>query len=218
MVYSTSRCPKCGKVIKRQTNPVHEVGSPFERRIYCGNLYLNSYKEEWITKSPIKRVFFFLQIYVWARAFLMPMLLVGLPLVALDGDVSLLKVLWPVMSVAWLVIGYFVHKKVNREDIEASLSRTENAEYIELLKKAGYKIYPVNNSTTAYHKKYMICVFDSETKNLRKETREIDTIKFPPLKYAVNDTYYAIETTRDGKKVRIYYEKNNWDKQIENCL
>ena len=64
----------------------------------------------------------------------------------------------------------------------------------------------------------MICIFDSETKNLRKETREIDTIKFPPLKYAVNDTYYAIETTRDGKKVRIYYEKNNWDKQIENSL
>lgn len=54
MVYSTSRCPKCGQIIRRQTNPVHKIGSPFERCRYCGSIYLNSYKEEWITKSPVK--------------------------------------------------------------------------------------------------------------------------------------------------------------------
>ena len=66
--------------------------------------------------------------------------------------------------------------------------------------------------------KYEVCIFDSQNKTLRKETREIDIIKFPPLKYSNNDTYYAIEKIKDDKKVRIYYEKNNWDKQIENCL
>lgn len=67
-------------------------------------------------------------------------------------------------------------------------------------------------------KNYMVCIFDIETKILRKETREIDTIKFPPLKYAVNDTYYAIETIREDKKVRIYCEKKLWDKKIESAL
>ena len=66
--------------------------------------------------------------------------------------------------------------------------------------------------------KYEVCIFDAENKTLKKETREVDTIKFPPLKYAFNDTYYAVEKIRDGKKVRIYYEKSNWDKQIENNL
>ncbi len=68
------------------------------------------------------------------------------------------------------------------------------------------------------HEKYEVCIFDAENKNLRKETREIDAVKFPVSKYAFNDTYYAIEKIRDGKKVRIYYEKNDWDKQIENSL
>ena len=68
------------------------------------------------------------------------------------------------------------------------------------------------------YEKYDVRIFDAENKNLRKETREIDTVKFPLSKYAFNDTYYAIEKIKDGKKVRIYYEKSNWDKQIENNL
>ena len=144
MVYSTSRCPKCGQVIKRQTNPVHEIGSPFERCRYCGSIYLNSYKEEWITKSPIKRFFFFLQSYVWARAFLMPVLLMVIPMVlGVDIDVDILKILWPIGSVAWLIAGYFVHKKTNQSDIEASIARTQDPSYVELLVKAGYKIYNI---------------------------------------------------------------------------
>ena len=88
MIYSTSKCPSCGKIIRRQTNPVHKIGNPFEHCRHCGNIYINSYKEEWITKSPIKRFFFFLQIYVWARAFLMPLLLIGIPTVIFDSNVS----------------------------------------------------------------------------------------------------------------------------------
>ncbi len=64
-------------------------------------------------------------------------------------------------------------------------------------------------------KNYAICIFDTTTHTLRKENKDIDIRKFPPSKYVDNDTYYAIETFRDGKKVRIYYTKVNWDKQIE---
>jgi len=53
---------------------------------------------------------------------------------------------------------------------------------------------------------------------LRKETKDIDIIKFPPEKFSFDNTYYAVETMRDGKKIRTYYTKERWDKQIENSL
>lgn len=156
MVYSTSRCPSCGKVIRRQTNPVHEVGDPFERCQWCGTIYRNSYKEEWITKSPLKRFFFFLQAGVWARAFIVPILLLIIPMSAFDMSAEAVWVIWPVLGIAWLVMGYFVHKKSERDDILKSVERTKDPEYIKILKKAGYTIYPIeaeylspNNQYTA---------------------------------------------------------------------
>ena len=64
-------------------------------------------------------------------------------------------------------------------------------------------------------KSYVVCIFDATTHTLRKEKKAVDIAKFPPSKFADNDTYYAVETFRDGKKVRIYYTKDNWNKQIE---
>ncbi len=65
------------------------------------------------------------------------------------------------------------------------------------------------------NKNYNVCIFDTTTHTLRKEKKVVDITKFPPSKFADNDTYYAIETFRDGKKVRIYHTKDNWNKQIE---
>lgn len=73
----------------------------------------------------------------------------------------------------------------------------------------------VNVDNGNENKIYSICIFDTEAHTLRKENKNIDITKFPPSKFADNNTYYAIETFRDGKKVRIYYTKDNWDKQIE---
>lgn len=143
MIYSTSRCPSCGQVIRRQTNPVKEIGIPFERCRYCGTTYRNSYKEEWITKSPISRFFFFLQAGVWARAFMLPMLILSIPIAAFGWDADIVFAVWPFLSLAWLIGGYFVHKKVEQEDIAASLERTKDPKYVNLLKQAGYSIYPV---------------------------------------------------------------------------
>lgn len=74
--------------------------------------------------------------------------------------------------------------------------------------KCGAKIEQIS-------KNYDVCIFDASTHTLRKEKKDIDIAKFPPSKFADNDTYYAIETFRDGKKVRIYHTKDNWNKQIE---
>lgn len=74
--------------------------------------------------------------------------------------------------------------------------------------KCGIKVEESN-------KNYDVCIFDIASHTLRKEMKEIDIIKFPPSKFADNNTYYAIETIRDGKKARIYYTKDNWNKQVE---
>lgn len=142
MVYSTSRCPSCGQVIRRQTNPVKEIGIPFERCRYCGTTYRNSYKEEWITKSPIRRFFFFLQVGVWARAIMLPTLILFILIAAFDWYTAIVFVIWPFLSLAWLIGGYFVHRKAEQEDIAASLERTKDPQYVNLLRQAGYSIYP----------------------------------------------------------------------------
>lgn len=139
MTRVTSKCPHCGWVIRRQTNPVHKIGCPLERCKYCGRRYINSYVEEWITKSPIKRFFFFLQSFVWARAFFVPVFIIGI--LGFEPDIA--RILWPIFSVAWLIVGYFVHKNANKEAIEESLERTEDPEYVAILQELGFKIYPI---------------------------------------------------------------------------
>ncbi len=149
MVYSTSKCPSCGQVIRRQTNPVKEIGIPFERCRHCGTTYLNSYKEEWITKSPFSRFFFFLQAGVWARAFILPMLILTIPIAAFNWDTDTIFAVWPFLSLLWLIGGYFVHKKAEQKDIAESLERTKDLKYVNLLKQAGYSIYPIKDIVPA---------------------------------------------------------------------
>lgn len=146
MYISTSNCPSCGQLIRKQTNPAKEIGMPFERCRYCGKTYINSYKEEWITKSPVRRFFFFLQIYVWARAFMVPMLILSIPIIAFDWDSDIVFAVWPFLSLAWLIGGYFIHKKAEQDDIVASIERTRDPKYVKVLKRYGYSIYPIRNN------------------------------------------------------------------------
>lgn len=150
MVYSTLRCPNCGQVIRKQTNPVKKIDVPFERCYFCGTTYRNSYKEEWITKSPVKRFLFFLQAGVWARAFAIPAILLAIPMLAFDIDTLIVCTLWLILSSVWLIAGYFIHKNAAQYDISLSLDRTKDPEYINVLKQSGYKIYPIGdiNSTS----------------------------------------------------------------------
>jgi len=139
MVYSTSRCPHCNNIVGKQTNPVNEIANPFEQCPYCGLIYRNTYKEEWITKSPLKRFLFFIGNGCLARAFIIPMVLVVIPIFGL--------VLYLIGFISWLVAGYFIHKSSNESQIKESLQRTQDENYLEILKKAGYKIYPVKDYT-----------------------------------------------------------------------
>ena len=62
---------------------------------------------------------------------------------------------------------------------------------------------------------FEVVTFDEKEEKLRKETREIDTIKFSPEKFADNGTYYAIVTVKEGKRLRTYCTKDELKKQIE---
>ncbi|MBQ8546840.1 MAG: zinc ribbon domain-containing protein [Clostridia bacterium] len=146
MIYSVSKCPNCRKIVKNERNPVCEIGVPFETCPFCGTIYLNRYKEEWITKSPIKRFLFFIQAPVWARAFLIP-LLAQIPLIIIFENIfnpTIFFIIWYILFVSWLTLGYFLHKNANKEKIYLSILRTKNSEYLKLLKLAGYKIYSVD--------------------------------------------------------------------------
>jgi len=94
------------------------------------------------------------------------------------------------------------------------LIKTEDNKTVELNKKFP-SAESIEKKVEEATKNYAICIFDATTHTLRKENKNIDVTKFPPSKFADNDTYYAIETFRDEKKVRVYYTKENWDKQIE---
>ena len=154
MVYSTSRCPHCNNVVRKQQNPVKEIGNPFEKCPYCDQIYTNSYKEEWITKSPLKRFLFFIGNGCILRAFVIPAGLIGL-LCSITAAINpgLLAGFYLISSISWLVAGYFIHKDLNKNKIKESLARTQDKNYLELLKNSGYKIYPIRSCSKRKCKK-----------------------------------------------------------------
>ena len=147
MIYRTSYCPHCKKIIKEDTNPSKQLGIPFDSCTFCGKTYIKSDTEEWITKSPLKRHLYFLQYGTWARAFILPMLFFSilLSLIDMEMDPFLFWIIWQCISIAYIIVAYFFYKKRFTEDIELSLQRTTDKDYLDLLKQAGYKIYPVDN-------------------------------------------------------------------------
>lgn len=145
MVYCTYRCPHCNNIVGKQTNPVDKIGNPFDLCPYCGQVYKSSNKEEWLTKSPFKRLWFFIGRGCFARAIVIPFFLVfGLGL-SVGINSSLLQYIYFFSFISYLVAGYFVHKNLNELNIKESLERTQDKSYLDLLKRSGYKIYPIKD-------------------------------------------------------------------------
>ncbi len=98
----------------------------------------------------------------------------------------------------------------------------KNVESAVYCKKCGTKVDQKQEQTDLRNEKriepFPIYIFEKDTGKIRKEKRNVDTLKIPPQQFADNGTYYAVEETREGKKVRIYYTKLNWYKQIESGI
>jgi hypothetical protein len=54
MIYVTIRCPHCGAVVDKRTNPRLTVGNPFET-CWCKMPFINSYKKEWINMTAFEQ-------------------------------------------------------------------------------------------------------------------------------------------------------------------
>ena len=144
MIYVTTRCPHCSHPLRYQKgNPPHLIESPFVTCSCCGKVFIDSYRSEWITKSPSERKLFILGFGegTIARALLLPLVLSALVFGAED-IVYLIPIFGVIGIPLWWAFEVKLRKKSYKEDIEASIERTKNAEYVELLKSAGFKIYP----------------------------------------------------------------------------
>ncbi len=168
MIYSTLRCPSCNKIVKERTNPEQVLGSPFEHCSWCGFTYLDPYKEEWITKSPVKRFLYILNPYVWARAFLIPMFLLMIPFIVFNMSNETFFIIWPILSTSWLIGGYFLYRKSEQKNIISSLERTNDAEYLKSLKDVGYRIYPLSKHRKPHQTK------SNDYKCLNESTKHIE--------------------------------------------
>lgn len=124
------------------------------------------------------------------------------------GCIGLVKKLW----------GKLVNKKDDNEKNLKEDSATDTLLQSGLCTENEKEDLKIENEKKGNLKEYEICIFDIDSKVLKKETKEIDIIKIPPSKYAINNTYYAVEKVKDGKKVRVYYTKDNWDKEVETNL
>lgn len=67
-------------------------------------------------------------------------------LLGIEDLVMLIPVSAIVGTPIWLVWESQRVKRLFKEDIKASIIRTKDKEYVELLKKAGYTIYPLDEN------------------------------------------------------------------------
>lgn len=65
---------------------------------------------------------------------------------------------------------------------------------------------------------FPVYIFDAGTHDIRKEIRNVNITKFPPAIFADDNNYYAIETVKDGKKVRIYCKYDKWNAKFVSDL
>ncbi len=118
----------------------------------------------------------------------------------------------------------YITKTVCNED-----KQTDNSSKVRFCRKCGYEL--VNGSDFCSRcgtevlkpkltnildtQKFEVVIFDTSVGKMRTEIRKVDVKKFPPEKFSDNNTYYAVETIKEGKKVRIYCTKDNWKKKVE---
>lgn len=169
MVYSTQKCPHCKGLLNYQTNPQKQIANPFEKCPHCGKIYKNSYKEEWLTKSPFKRVLFLIDNIITYLGIFASLIIAAIVSTA-NSNIFI-----PVFIIAFVLCiigGYIKAKNDYQFDINESLKRTEVKEYVKLLEKAGYTIYPIEGVKYACRKQDTENVYndvDSEKNTLYKE-------------------------------------------------
>ena len=142
MTYHTLKCPHCNNIVNRATGSPSYIGNPFRKCPWCGGIYVDSFTQEWATKSPYKRIMFLIDKPL-AGGFLSIILIAGLLTMAEINIIASLIVA-VICAVAICIVWTFARKSSIQEMIDQSLKRTKSAKYVQLLKKAGFKIYYID--------------------------------------------------------------------------
>ena len=141
MTYHTLKCPNCKKIVNRATGSPSYIGNPFRKCPWCGGVYVDSFTQEWATKSPFQRTKFLIDKPL-AGAFLSIIVIAGLFAMAKLNFLIALSV--GIVVAGFVFAGWtFVRKTFIQDMIDKSIERTKSAKYVELLKQAGFKIYPI---------------------------------------------------------------------------
>ena len=144
MTYHTLKCPHCKNIVNRATGSPSYIGNPFRKCPWCGGVYVDSFTQEWATKSPFQRTKFLIDKPL-AGAFLSIIAIAGI-LVMAKANI-LVALIVGVVSAVLIFIGLmYARKSFIQEMIDNSIERTKSAKYVELLKQAGFKIYPIKGA------------------------------------------------------------------------
>ena len=141
MTYHTLKCPHCKNIVNRAKGSPSYIGNPFRKCPWCGGVYVDSFTQEWATKSPFQRTKFLIDKPL-SGAFLSIIAIAGLLAMA-EVDILIALIVGIVGAVLIFVGWTFARKSSIQEMIDKSIERTKGAKYVELLKQAGFKIYPI---------------------------------------------------------------------------
>ena len=144
MTYHTLKCPHCKNIVNRATGSPSYIGNPFRECPWCGGIYVDSFTQEWATKSPFQRTKFLIDKPL-AGAFLSIIAIAGLLAMA-EVYILVALIVGIVGAVLIFIGGTFARKSSIQEMIDKSIERTKSVKYVELLKQAGFKIYPIKGA------------------------------------------------------------------------
>ena len=144
MTYHTLKCPHCKNIVNRATGSPSYIGNPFRKCPWCGGVYVDSFTQEWATKSPFQRTKFLIDKPL-AGSFLSFIAIAGLLTMA-EAHI-LVAFIVGIIGAGLIFVGWtFARKSSIQEMIDKSIERTKNVKYVELLKQAGFKIYPIKGT------------------------------------------------------------------------
>ena len=142
MTYHTLKCPHCKKIVNRATGSPSYIGNPFRKCPWCGGIYVDSFTQEWVTKSPNERIMFLIDKPL-AGGFISIFPIAGLLTMA-EVNIIASLIIAAICAVTICIVWTFVRKSSIQEMIDQSLERTKSEKYVKLLKKKGFKIYYID--------------------------------------------------------------------------
>lgn len=144
MTYHTLKCPHCKNIVNRATGSPDYIGNPFRKCPWCGGVFVDSFTQEWATKSPFQRTKFLIDKPL-AGAFLSIIAIAGL--LAMAKAHILVALIVGIVGAVLIFIGWtYARKSSVKELVDKSIERTKSATYVKLLKQAGFKIYPIKGA------------------------------------------------------------------------